>query len=129
MIRPVPKAEKHKRKGELALHQRTFRKWKNVALKIQQIPNQEEKSIIFVEHHTDDLDNSRSSLKTVITDDWKVFQDQQQKSNHDLELIDLFSSPAKNNARINHLVQQNIVELPDLISFLDLVSQFRSITA
>ncbi|KAI3782660.1 hypothetical protein L2E82_12713 [Cichorium intybus] len=89
--------------------------------KIEQSPNEEEKSIIFVEHHnsmkTDDLDNSKSSLKTVITDDWEVFQDQHQKSNQDLELIDLVSSPAKNNARINHLVQQNIVELPDLISF------------
>ncbi|KAI3708329.1 hypothetical protein L2E82_37496 [Cichorium intybus] len=56
--------------------------------KIEQSPN-EEKSIM----KTDDLDNSTSSLKTLITDDWEVFQDQQQKPNQDLELIELCSSP------------------------------------
>ncbi|KAL8265909.1 hypothetical protein R6Q59_003253 [Mikania micrantha] len=73
---------------------------------IKNFPKEEVKSVIVVSNHklikTYDQNNSISSLKTVITDDWEVFEEQK-KSN--LELISL---PAKNNAKLDCL--------PDLIS-------------
>ncbi|KAK9074915.1 hypothetical protein SSX86_003234 [Deinandra increscens subsp. villosa] len=71
-------------------------------------PEEEVKSVIVVTNHklnkTHDH-NSNLSLKTVITDEWEVFEEQQ-KSNPRLAS----SPPAKNNARPDPLT------LPDLIS-------------
>lgn len=70
----------------------------------ENFPEEEVKSIIVVEHHklmkTHDQNNSISSLKTVITDNWEVFEDEQKKANLD--------PLPKNTTRFD--------PLPDLIS-------------
>ncbi|KAK1439353.1 hypothetical protein QVD17_05169 [Tagetes erecta] len=72
----------------------------------ENFPKEEVKSVIVVANQnlikTDDHNSSISSLKTIITDEWEVFEEQK-KSNPEL-----FSPPAKNKSRSD--------PLPDLIS-------------
>ncbi|XP_071703487.1 putative clathrin assembly protein At1g25240 [Rutidosis leptorrhynchoides] len=80
-------------------------------LKTDQSPEEQMKPVIVVEQHnvmkTCDHNNSMSSLKpVVITDNWEVFDEEQNQS---INLIDTFSAPVKNNVRDG--------PLPDLISF------------
>ncbi|CAH1412753.1 unnamed protein product [Lactuca virosa] len=110
----IPKMEQMPEEGIRQLEQII-----NEASEQFKLEQEQEKSIIVMEHHdstkTPNLDNS-TTLKTVIRDDWEVFESKQMKSNKDPELIDLFSPPGKNNIIINHLVQENTIEFPDLIS-------------
>ncbi|KVH96383.1 putative clathrin assembly protein At1g25240 [Cynara cardunculus var. scolymus] len=89
--------------------------------KTDRSPKEEEKSIIVVEYQKSNKNHSRknsvSSSKTVITDDWELFDEEQKKSYQNIELIDLVSASAKNNASVDHLVRRKIVEVPDLIVF------------